>query len=155
VRKKTTGNVNSGRGREPGERGTQPRKGTYNRDVPLRIEPLTEHADPRGSLLKLHPAPVEGEVYAVTAVPGASRGHHLHRAMGEWFVAVSGQGSVGAVDPDSGEVHHVDLRGVRVYVPAGWAHALFATGEEPLIAIAMAERLHDPDDVFAQRVPAP
>ncbi len=120
----------------------------------LRVEPLTEFTDVRGTLRKVHPAPVGGEVYVVTAAPGCSRGHHRHDRMGEWFVLLSGEGILGAIDPE-GQSHHLDLHGVRVYVPAGWAHALFNTGDEAMLVVAMAERLHDPDDVSPVQVPPP
>jgi len=119
----------------------------------LIVEPLTQHGDARGELLKLHPAPVQGEVYAVVTRPGASRGHHLHHRMGEWFVAVSGRGELRAVDPSTGERQTVELQGVRVYVPPGIAHALHATGDEDLVVVAMAEHPHDPDDAHPHPVP--
>ncbi len=113
----------------------------------LRVEPLVSHDDERGGLHKVHPGPVAGEVYAVTARPGESRGHHYHRRMAETFVAVAGRGELRAVDPQTGETAAVDLAGVRVHVPAGIAHALVNTGTEDLVVVACAERLHDPDDV--------
>ena len=119
----------------------------------LRTEPLVVHHDDRGDLFKAHPTAVEGEVYVVTARPGQSRGHHLHRHMSEWFVAVAGQGAVHAQDPRTGETAQVALDGVRVQVPAGIAHALVNTGSEPLVVVACASRLHDPDDVVAWPVP--
>lgn len=120
----------------------------------LRVEPLTEFTDARGTLRKVHPAAVAGEVYVVTAEPGCSRGHHRHDRMGEWFVLLSGEGILGAVDPD-GQAHYLPLRGVRVHVPAGWAHALFNTGDDVMVVLAMAERLHDPNDVSPVQVPPP
>jgi len=116
--------------------------------------PLVVHGDDRGQLLKAHPAAVEGEVYVITAVPGASRGHHLHRRTTEVFVAVSGQGVIGLVDPDSGAVEHRTLTG-RLEVGPGIAHAIFNVGEEELIVVAAMDRAHDPGDVVAYEVPAP
>ena len=113
----------------------------------LVVEPLRHHQDSRGDLLKAHPGPVQGEVYALICRPGARRGDHWHQAMGEWFVAV-----LHAEHPATGERQSVDLAGVRVYVPSGVAHVLIATGEEDLVVVAMAERLHDPDDVHEHRV---
>ncbi len=118
----------------------------------LVVEPLRHHEDPRGELLKAHPGPVQGEVYALVARPGARRGDHWHDTMGEWFVAVSGRGVLHAEHPGSGERQTVDLAGVRVYVPAGVAHVLIGSGPEDLVVVAMAERLHDPDDVHPHRV---
>ncbi|MCP4809332.1 MAG: cupin domain-containing protein [Proteobacteria bacterium] len=119
----------------------------------VHVEPLTVFEDARGALIKASPGPVAGEVYVVTIQPGASRGHHRHHRMGEVFVALSGQGCVGVTDGEKTE--HIDLAGQRVHVGAGVAHALFNTGDELLIVLAAAERIHDPDDVEACPVGAP
>lgn len=122
----------------------------------LRLEPVTIHADPRGALIKAHPGPVAGEVYVVSAQPGAARGHHLHRDMAEAFVCLSGDCVLGLLDPLTGAHRHVPLPvGVRAWVPAGLAHALFNVGSEVLVVLACAERLHDPQDVERVQVPAP
>ena len=119
----------------------------------LRTEPLSVHEDVRGQLLKAHPGAVAGEVYVVTTLPGQARGHHYHRHMGEWFVAVAGQGEVRAQSPETGETATVSLAGVRVYVPPGVAHVLVNTGATPLIVVACAEQSHDPADVVPWTVP--
>ena len=122
----------------------------------LRLEPVTIHTDPRGALVKAHPGPVAGEVYVVTAQPGAARGHHLHRRMAEAFVCLTGSCVLGVLDPDSGEHRHVELPvGLRAVVPPGLAHCLFNVGQDLLVVLACAERLHDPQDVERVEVPAP
>ena len=118
----------------------------------LKTEPIVVHTDSRGALYKLHPAAVQGEVYAVRAGPGDSRGHHFHREMGEWFTAVAGEGVVVAVDPKTGESAEVSLTGQRVYVPPGIAHAIFNTGAVNLLVLAFAEQAHTPSDVVAYPV---
>ena len=121
----------------------------------VRVEPVVVFTDDRGSLHKLLPGAVPGEVYLTRARPGASRGHHLHRRMGEWFTALAGEGWLVVRDPDTREAARYRLGGQRVYVPPGLAHALFATGEVDFVVLAMADRLHDPDDVVRHAVPAP
>lgn len=121
----------------------------------VRVEPIAVHADARGSLHKLLPGPVGGEVYLVRAAPGQSRGHHRHGRMGEWFTALAGEVVLGLFDPHSGERRYLGLAGVRVYVPAGLAHALFNTGAEDCVILALADRLHDPQDVEPCDVPPP
>jgi dTDP-4-dehydrorhamnose 3,5-epimerase-like enzyme len=121
----------------------------------VKVEAVRAFSDGRGELLKLLPGPVPGEVYLVRARPGVSRGHHLHRAMGEWFTALAGRGILRVVDPESGARADYDLDGARVYVPAGLAHALFNTGDGDYVVLALADRLHDPGDVFPYTVPAP
>ena len=121
----------------------------------VRVEPIVVFADARGSLHKLLPEAVTGEVYLTRARPGASRGHHLHRRMGEWFTALAGAGWLVICDPDTGERARYRLDGQRVYVPPGLAHALFAEGDEDFVVLALADRAHDPDDVVRVQVPVP
>ena len=121
----------------------------------VSVLPVQTFPDTRGVLEKLCPEPVLGEVYLVRVAPGASRGHHLHHQMGEWFTALSGRGVLGLLAPETGERVHLSLEGVRVYVPPGVAHALFAAAGEPWVVLACAERGHDPEDVTRVDVPAP
>ena len=121
----------------------------------LRIEPIERHSDARGELLKLLPTAVPGEVYLVKAVPGASRGHHVHQHCGEWFALLSGQGLLRTICPETQAIQDVELQGVRVYVPAGWAHAIFNTGDDDLWVLAMADKPYDPSDSQPHPVPAP
>ncbi|MBK9368312.1 MAG: hypothetical protein IPN01_18730 [Deltaproteobacteria bacterium] len=122
----------------------------------VSVRPVQTFTDPRGVLEKLHPEPVLGEVYLVRVAPGASRGHHLHRRMGEWFTAISGRGVLGLFAPETGELEHLPLHGARVYVPPGVAHALFAeVGDAPWVVLACAEGGHDPEDVERVVVPGP
>jgi len=118
----------------------------------VRVEPIQVFSDPRGSLHKLLPGPVSGEVYLVRAEPGARRGDHRHERMGEWFTALSGSGVLAIVDPATGERAEYDLRGARVYVPAGLVHTVIAGPDEPFEVLAFADRLHDPGDVFPAAV---
>lgn len=121
----------------------------------LRVEPVVVHADGRGSLHKLLPGPVPGEVYLVRVAPEQSRGHHRHARMGEWFTALDGEGVLGVLDPQTGAAQHLSLDGVRVWVPAGLGHALFCTGAGAFVVLALAERGHDPADVEPCVVPGP
>jgi oxalate decarboxylase/phosphoglucose isomerase-like protein (cupin superfamily) len=121
----------------------------------LKLEPIVVHTDERGRLCKVHPESVGGEVYTVETRVGESRGHHFHRKMGEWFTAVAGQGVVVAENPETGERAQAQLKDQRVYVPAGWAHALFNTGTESLLVLACADNAHDPADVHPYPVSAP
>ena len=119
----------------------------------VEVTPMPIHADARGELLKLQPELVPGEVYAVVARPGAARGHHLHPHMAEVFAAVGGEGALSAVHPESGERAWVPLKGVRVRVPAGVAHAIVNTGTTDLVVVAMAERSYTPGDSVPWKVP--
>lgn len=116
--------------------------------------PLVVHADARGALIKAHPSAVSGEVYVVTAAPGESRGHHLHRLTTEVFVAVRGSAVVGLLDPETGEVEFIPLN-ARLEVGPGIAHAIFNVGDDELVVVAAMDRPHDDDDVVRLEVPAP
>ncbi len=99
-----------------------------------------------------------GEVYVTSARPGESKGHHLHRTMGEWFAVVEGTGELWLADPDSGERRRIALRASRpqtVYVPPGVAHALVNPGKRKLVAVAWADGEHDPDDVHPHPIEEP
>jgi UDP-2-acetamido-2,6-beta-L-arabino-hexul-4-ose reductase len=119
------------------------------------VEPIVTHADARGVLSKVFPHPVGGEVYLVSFVPGASRGHHLHRRSGEWFAGVQGAPLLVVADPDSGTRRAIPLAGQRVWVPAGWAHAIFASDDAGCLVAAAMDRPHDPDDVLPWPVERP
>jgi len=121
----------------------------------FRIEPIVIHSDARGSLYKLHPDAVAGEVYAVRTGPGSSRGHHFHLEMGEWFTAVEGHGVLVCVDPSTGQRQEASLNGQRVYVPKGCAHAIFNQGDDDLVILAFAEGAHNPEDVHPFPVTPP
>ena len=119
----------------------------------LQVEPVNARRDARGALYKLWPGPVTGEVYAVELDQGVSRGHHLHRRGGEWFVAVRGRALLVVVDPSTGGRAEVWLDGVRARVEPGQAHALF--GVEPALVLALADRLPQDDETEPFPVAAP
>lgn len=119
----------------------------------VQVEPIEAKADARGSLYKLWPGPVSGEVYAVELDKGVSRGHHLHRRGGEWFMALTGRAILVVVDPESGEREVRTLDGVRVRVEPGLAHALF--GVEPALVLALADLRPEQDETAPWRVEAP
>ena len=121
----------------------------------IKLEAIVVHTDERGRLCKVHPSSVSGEVYTVETRAGESRGHHFHRKMGEWFTALAGQGVVVVENPETGERAQARLMDQRVYVPAGWAHALFNTGSESLLVLACADSAHDPTDVHPYTVGEP
>jgi hypothetical protein len=116
---------------------------------------VLRHEDARGALVKLWPAPVGGEVYAVELRPGEPRGHHLHRRGGEVFVPLIGECVVGLLDPESGECRHLRLAGERLRVEPGVAHALWAVGPGPCWVVAIADVAHEHELTERVQVPAP
>jgi mannose-6-phosphate isomerase-like protein (cupin superfamily) len=119
----------------------------------LKVEPLRSYVDARGSLWKVHPEAVTGEVYAVSIAPGASRGHHVHSRCGEWFAGLFG--GVILVLQYGSKRQELSLEGQRVYVPAGVAHALFGVGPDLALVLAMAERGDSAQDVESVRLSPP
>lgn len=119
------------------------------------VRPLPVRRDARGVLVKAWPAAVAGEVYAVEIRPGASRGHHLHRRGGEWFVPLGGRAVLVVADPADGRRWEIPLAGVRAWVPAGLAHAIFALGEAPAWVLAVADRRPDDDETVPHPLDPP
>ena len=120
----------------------------------LQIEVVDRKEDARGALLKLWPAPVGGEVYAVQLRPGFPRGRHYHRRGAEHFIALVGRPVLVVEDPATGQRQVVVLDGVRVTVPAGLAHAFFATDHDALV-LAIAELRPDQDETVPWPVAPP
>ncbi len=131
-----------------------------------RVRVLEQHRfeDERGFLHKVLAAseaevgPRIGEVYVTSARPGEAKGHHLHRRMGEWFAVIEGRGELWLAEPDSGRTRSVPLRASRprtVFVPSGVAHALVNRGRRKLVAVAWADREHDPADVHPYPIEDP
>lgn len=116
-------------------------------------EPVLAHEDARGALRKLWPGPVAGEVYSVELRPGSSRGHHLHRRGGEWFVALRGEPVLVVEDPATGARERVALAGLRARVEAGLAHALYA--DEPALVLALADLRPEDDETHPWPVALP
>ncbi len=121
----------------------------------MRVEALEMYVDGRGTLYKAFPHAVPGEVYLVSIEPGRSRGHHLHRQRGEWFAGIQGEPTLVAADPASGARRVVPLAGRRVWVPAGLAHAIFASDHGCCLVAGAMELAHHPDDVLRFKVDAP
>jgi oxalate decarboxylase/phosphoglucose isomerase-like protein (cupin superfamily) len=119
------------------------------------VDPLELYADGRGVLYKAFPHAVGGEVYLISIEPGLSRGHHLHRARGEWFTGIQGDPTLVVADPSTGERRSFPLACRRVWVPAGLAHAIFAPADQACLVAAAMDQAHHPDDVFRHRLEAP
>lgn len=117
-------------------------------ELNLQRQALTVHTDARGELIKAWPDAVAGEVYVVEIRPGCSRGHHLHRRGGEWFVPLQGAATLVVEDPATGDRAVLRLTGQRVRVEAGQAHALFAEGDAPALVLAVADLRPDQDETL-------
>ncbi len=115
----------------------------------VRSAALQRYGDARGTLTKLFPGPVPGEVYTVTLQPGVSRGHHLHLRSWERFAGLQGAPLLVLAQPGQPARRVLPLAGMRVFVPAGLAHAIFAPADQACLVAAAMERPHDAGDVHA------
>ncbi len=119
----------------------------------VRLEKIETFEDERGGLRKLFPFSVLGEVYLVVTKPGATRGDHFHKTMGEWFTTISGSGLLSVQLSTGGAVEHIEmLPGVRYLVPKGVAHKLTNTGLQDWTVLAGAEKGYDPKDTIEHKL---
>lgn len=118
----------------------------------VRLHPTTRHTDPRGWLLKVLQdrhvggAPF-GEIYLTSCVPGGTRAGHLHQVTREWFCPVGGRALLVLGDANGAIAARIELDAADpqvVEVPPGVAHLIVATGTEPFLLLAFADRAYDP-----------
>jgi glycosyltransferase involved in cell wall biosynthesis len=130
----------------------------------VRLLEQRRFEDSRGFLQKVLTASqcegnlAHGEIYVSTAYQGEVKGNHYHHRMGEWFAIIQGEGRIELCDPQTGERQTVPISSrlpSSLYVPAGLAHAIVNTGEEPLICVAVADTEHDAHDVVPFEVYRP
>lgn len=113
----------------------------------VTIEPLTVHADARGSVfepLGADTLPEQRNVHVVVTEPGAVRANHLHRHGTETLVI---QGPALFRCQEDGEVRDVEIPAGAIYrftIPPGVAHALKNTGDAPSVAVSFVTLPHDP-----------
>jgi len=112
----------------------------------VTVEPLTVHADARGSVFE--PLAEAGlrqrNVHVVVTEPGAVRGNHLHPRGTETLVI---QGPALFRCRQDGEVVDTEIAAgevVRFTIPPGVAHALKNTGATPTVAVSFVTLPHDP-----------
>lgn len=127
----------------------------------LRVYKRIPRVDRRGWLLKVMDgsevglADGFGEAYAVASHPGEARGHHLHPRAREWFTIVQGEAWLDVELPLTGEQRRLALTAaapVTVEIPPGMAHVIIATGNGPMLMVAVSSLPHDPLDVEPYRV---
>jgi len=93
-----------------------------------------------------------GEIYAVYAVAGQSRGGHYHKKASEWFTLLVGKSILHLEDISSNETLKIDLDAKQpftVFVPPNIAHRFENTGDDPLILIAYTDELYDSTDTIS------
>lgn len=116
----------------------------------VTVEPLTVHADARGSVfepLGLDALPHQRNVHVVVTGPGAVRGNHLHPRGTETLVV---QGPALFRCREGGELVDTEIPADAVYrftIPPGVAHALKNTGDAPSVAISLVTVAQDPENV--------
>lgn len=124
-----------------------------------RLESVQVIEGPRGPLTKLIPHATMGEVYLVELIPGIPRGGHLH-AVEEEFVALSGAAWLFLERDGESELHFLEAPGnvagriaLRVGVPAGVVHTLWAAGGRSARILAACERRHPEEGTEERDMP--
>jgi len=118
---------------------------------------LTEHSDPRGTLVEAVREGNGGQVHYSTTRPGFVRGEHFHFRKVERFVILSGEAEI-ALRPVCGDkiVRFQVSGGEPGYVdmPTLHTHNLRNVGTGDLIALFWCHELYDPDapDTYRQPV---
>jgi len=78
----------------------------------------------------IEPGDVAGEFFM-------TKGHHHERDSAEFYLGMSGEGTM-VMQDRSGESRTVKIStGTAVYVPPGWAHRTVNTGADPLVFLAV------------------
>ncbi|HET7459620.1 MAG TPA: cupin domain-containing protein [Longimicrobium sp.] len=116
----------------------------------VTIEPLTVHADARGSVFEPLAAdvlPGQRNVHVVVTEPGAVRGNHLHPRGTETLV-IHGPALFRCREGDRVADTEVPAGAAyRFTIPPGVAHALKNTGTAPSVAISFVTVPRDPANV--------
>lgn len=113
----------------------------------VQVEPLTQHADPRGSLWEPLPGSALADkrnVHVAVTEPGAVRGNHFH-THGTEVLVVTGPALV-RWDED-GHVHEREVslgEVVRFTIPPGIPHAVKNNGLRACLLVAFNTAAHDP-----------
>jgi dTDP-4-dehydrorhamnose 3,5-epimerase-like enzyme len=112
-----------------------------------RIEPVTTHRDPRGSVFEpLDDAELAAQknVHVVITRPNEVRGNHVHNTateitsvVGPCLVRLKEAGEIRDVQVPAGETW-------RFTIPPGVVHAFRNTGDEVMVLISFSTNLHDP-----------
>jgi len=113
----------------------------------VRIETVTTHRDPRGSVFEpLNDTELAAQrnVHVVLTGPNEVRGNHWHRratettsVVGPCRVRLKEDGRIRDVDVPPGETW-------RFVIPPGVAHAYRNTGDALMVLVSFSTALHDP-----------
>ncbi|HTV97760.1 MAG TPA: cupin domain-containing protein [Steroidobacteraceae bacterium] len=120
----------------------------------VRIEPVTTHRDPRGSVFEpLDAAELAAQrnVHVVLTRPNEVRGNHLHEraveitsVVGPCLVRLKEAQRIRDVEVPAGETW-------RFTIPPGVAHAFRNTGESLMVLISFSTEIHDPNTADTRR----
>jgi dTDP-4-dehydrorhamnose 3,5-epimerase-like enzyme len=113
----------------------------------VRIESVTTHRDPRGSVFEpLDEAELAAQknVHVVITAPNEVRGNHRHATaveittvVGPCLARLKEAGVIRDVEVPAGEIW-------RFVIPPGVAHAYRNTGSGPMVLISFSSQVHDP-----------
>ncbi len=121
-----------------------------------RIEPVTAHLDPRGSVfepLNNGELAAQKNVHVVLTRPNEVRGNHVHNTateitsvVGPCLVRLKEAGETRDVQVPAGETW-------RFTIPPGVVHAFRNTGDGVMVLISFSTNLHDPTGADTLREP--
>lgn len=114
----------------------------------VRLLPLTEHRDVRGSFCELIRPPHRlVQASLVVCAPGVRRGGHYHRRKREWFCAVQGRAEFALRGVDDHSQRSLELSGPWLLeIPPGVWHGLTNPDSAELLLVIFVDEAFDPAD---------
>lgn len=117
---------------------------------------LSPHSDARGTFTEVLATKGSGQISALTAHPGVTRGQHYHHSKVEKMLVVAGRARFRFRHLISGEKFELTTSAESptvVETIPGWAHDITNIGDDQLVALLWANERFDPsrpDTVAAQ-----
>jgi UDP-2-acetamido-2,6-beta-L-arabino-hexul-4-ose reductase len=105
--------------------------------------------DERGRLIEIFKIPKFGQVYYVTAKPGAIRGNHYHSRKQEKFCVIEGEAKVSLRNRGTAEIKEFSVSGENpelINIPSNWIHNIKNTGQNEVKLLAWASETYNSDD---------
>lgn len=109
--------------------------------------PLSPHSDARGTFTEVLATKGSGQISALTAHPGVTRGQHYHHSKVEKMLVVAGRARFRFRHLISGEKFELTTSAESptvVETIPGWAHDITNIGEDQLVALLWANERFDP-----------
>lgn len=120
----------------------------------LKVKKLDIKEDERGWLAEiLRPEDIGdahfGQILITTALPGKTKGNHLHKRKREWYCVLRGRGFLTVIDKDTGEKNSMEMgehNMVLVEIPRGYLHLIENIGDTEMLLMAYTDEPYNPQD---------